>query len=522
MKMRRLFVLVLSLALLLPTFSANAASASNPTTATAAADLRVTLDRLLGEHALLAMIAMQKGVKGAADFQATAEALGKNTADLTAAIGSVYGADAGKAFNGLWSQHIGFFVDYVVATAKNDEDGRKAALAKLDNYRADFSSFLASANPNLDASQLAAGLQIHVNQLVSAFDSYVKGDYTTTYASFRKAFAHMFGTGAGLSAAIVAQFPDKFNNTSTATPAVELRVALDRLLSEHAALAILAMQKGIDGAPDFQAAAGALGENTADLTAAIQSVYGDAGAKAFNGLWSNHIGFFVDYVVATAKKDEAGKKDALAKLDNYRKDFSTFLATANPNLKADALADGLQMHVNQLVSAFDSYVNKDYATTYASVREAYAHMYMTGDGLSAAIVAQFPDKFKTASASTVVTTLKIGSKQLDVNGKMVSIDVAPFIQNGTTFVSLRSLSEAVGADVTWDNKTRTVGVMVGNDMATFVIGKDSMVFNGETKQIGTKLFIKEGRTQIPLRFIAELLGWKVEWNGNSGSVTLSK
>lgn len=358
-----------------------------------AADLRITLDRLLGEHALLAMTAMQKGVKGAPDFQAVAEALGKNTADLTAAITSVYGEDAGKAFNNLWSQHIGFFVDYTVATAKKDEAGRKAALAKLDNYRADFSSFLAKANPNFEAKALADGLQMHVNQLVSAFDSYVKGDYKTTYASFRAAFGHMFETGAGLSGGIVAQFPDKFNNTKTSTPAVELRVALDHLLSEHAALAMLAMQKGIDGAPDFQAAAGALGENTADLTAAIASVYGKKAGEAFNGLWSGHIGFFVDYVVATSKNDEAGRKAALAKLDNYRTDFSTFLASANPNLEASALADGLQMHVNQLVSAFDSYVNKDYATTYASYREAYAHMYATGDALSGAIVAQFPNKF---------------------------------------------------------------------------------------------------------------------------------
>jgi hypothetical protein len=41
---------------------------------------------------------------------------------------------AGNAFKGLWDTHIGFFVDYVVATANNDEEGRQAARDELDDY----------------------------------------------------------------------------------------------------------------------------------------------------------------------------------------------------------------------------------------------------------------------------------------------------------------------------------------------------------------------------------------------------
>ena len=56
-----------------------------------ATDLRVTLDRLLAEHALLATFAMQKGLGGEKDFDAIAGALDANTVDLGAAIGSVFG-----------------------------------------------------------------------------------------------------------------------------------------------------------------------------------------------------------------------------------------------------------------------------------------------------------------------------------------------------------------------------------------------------------------------------------------------
>ena len=60
-------------------------------TMSAAADLRVTLDSLLGEHALLAVAATQKGFDGAADFEAAAAALDANSVELAEAIGSVYG-----------------------------------------------------------------------------------------------------------------------------------------------------------------------------------------------------------------------------------------------------------------------------------------------------------------------------------------------------------------------------------------------------------------------------------------------
>ncbi|MGH3091217.1 MAG: hypothetical protein ACRDOG_02635, partial [Gaiellaceae bacterium] len=59
-----------------------------------AADLRVTLDRLLAEHGELAVFAMQKGFDGSKDFDAIAAALDENTVALGEAIGSVYGDEA--------------------------------------------------------------------------------------------------------------------------------------------------------------------------------------------------------------------------------------------------------------------------------------------------------------------------------------------------------------------------------------------------------------------------------------------
>lgn len=67
-------------------------------TTSPATDLRVTLDKLLGEHAMLAQFATQKGLEGKPDFQAIAGALDQNSVALGDAIGSVYGDEARETF----------------------------------------------------------------------------------------------------------------------------------------------------------------------------------------------------------------------------------------------------------------------------------------------------------------------------------------------------------------------------------------------------------------------------------------
>ncbi len=367
-----------------------------------AADLRVALNRLLAEHASLAMEAMRQGVDTGdlsdPEFAAAAGALGSNTDDLTAAIESVYGADAGDAFRAQWEAHIGFFVDYTVGVATDDQAAKDAALDELAGYREDFAAFLDSATGGgLPADAAADALQMHVDQLVAQIDAYADGDYDGAYAAAREAYAHMSMTADALALAIIQQDPDTFTGNDLAwSPAVDLQIALDMLLSEHAIIAVQAMRNGVTGAPDFDASAGALGSNTDDLTAAIESVYGaDAGA-AFRTQWEAHIGFFVDYTVGVATDDQAAKDAALDELAGYREDFAAFLDSATGgNAPAGPVADALQAHVDQLVAALDTYADGDFEAAYAAEREASAHMFMTGEVLAAAIAGQFPDQFPT-------------------------------------------------------------------------------------------------------------------------------
>jgi hypothetical protein len=177
-----------------------------------AADLRVTLDTLLGEHALLAIAASQKGLDGDEDFEAAAAALDANSMEVADAIGSVYGDEAAKQFldgPSLWRDHIGFFVDYTVGLAGNDKAAQQEAVDNLTGYTGAFSGFLAEAT-GLPQPALQEGVTMHVMQLKGALDAYAAGDHEEAYRLFREAYKHMVATGDTLATGIVQQSPDMF------------------------------------------------------------------------------------------------------------------------------------------------------------------------------------------------------------------------------------------------------------------------------------------------------------------------
>ena len=192
----------------------NADQFSNGDVTASASDLRVTLGKLLGEHALLAQFATQKGFSGSEDFEAIAGALDANSVQLSEAIGSVYGDEAAETFlNGenMWRDHIEFFVAYTTALANDDQAGQEQAVSNLMAYVEAFSSFLADAT-GLPQDALRESTEEHVNQLKGQIDAYAAGNYEEAYTLLREATHHMWMTGDTLAGAIVEQNPDQFGS----------------------------------------------------------------------------------------------------------------------------------------------------------------------------------------------------------------------------------------------------------------------------------------------------------------------
>jgi hypothetical protein len=178
--------------------------------ATAAADLRVNLNALLGEHMLIAAVATSHALGGREiPFKGAVAGLDANSGDIAKAIGSVYGPDAEKAFLPLWQKHIGFVVDYTTGVAAKDKAKQDKAVKDLIGYD-DFGAFLSSANPNLPKGTVAELVKGHILTLKDVVDAQAAKEWPKVYSNLRLAAGHMAMIADPLGMAIAKQFPERF------------------------------------------------------------------------------------------------------------------------------------------------------------------------------------------------------------------------------------------------------------------------------------------------------------------------
>lgn len=111
---------------------------------------------------------------------------------------------------------------------------------------------------------------------------------------------------------------------------------------------------------------------------------------------------------------------------------------------------------------------------------------------------------------------------VEVNGNLISFpDAKPFMDKSNRVqVPVRFVSEALGAEVRWNSQSKQVTVKMGEDTTVLTLGKKAFTVNGQTKQMDTVALEKQNRTFVPLRFVSEALGAKVNWHSDLYSVEI--
>ena len=107
-----------------------------------------------------------------------------------------------------------------------------------------------------------------------------------------------------------------------------------------------------------------------------------------------------------------------------------------------------------------------------------------------------------------------------VSGKEIKPETPAYIENGRTMVPLRFISEALGEKVDWNAETKSV--IIGDNKAVLAIGSKEIDANGKKITIDSPAVIKNSRTFVPLRAISEILGAKVDWDGATKTVSITK
>ncbi len=118
--------------------------------------------------------------------------------------------------------------------------------------------------------------------------------------------------------------------------------------------------------------------------------------------------------------------------------------------------------------------------------------------------------------------LKVGSTEMMVDGTAKLLSIAPFIERNTTMVPLRAISEAFGATVSYDAKTKSIEIVLGNTQVIMQIGYGTMIVNGKKIALPVPPVIKSGSTFIPFRVIAEAFNCDVKWASETKEITIER
>ncbi|SFH07024.1 Copper amine oxidase N-terminal domain-containing protein [Desulfotomaculum arcticum] len=128
------------------------------------------------------------------------------------------------------------------------------------------------------------------------------------------------------------------------------------------------------------------------------------------------------------------------------------------------------------------------------------------------------------SAGTVTPqpTPPIGSGiTVYVNYEPLTFDVSPSIIDGRAMVPLQEIMEALNAEVTWDNSTKTITATREGTTVALTINQAQAKANNQVVAMDVPAQLIDEHTMVPLRFISESLGAKVNWDETTKVVTIN-
>lgn len=126
---------------------------------------------------------------------------------------------------------------------------------------------------------------------------------------------------------------------------------------------------------------------------------------------------------------------------------------------------------------------------------------------------QLPPETEVPGLKSYFRSLSDLGVQVYIDGELLHTDVNARIINGRTLVPMRAIFERLGASVSWDGTAQTVTGAKDDISITLPIGKATAVKNGTALVLDVPAQIISGRTMVPVRFVAESLGCKVEYDG---------
>lgn len=108
-----------------------------------------------------------------------------------------------------------------------------------------------------------------------------------------------------------------------------------------------------------------------------------------------------------------------------------------------------------------------------------------------------------------------------VNNSEISSDVSPFIVNGTTYVPIRFISQALNVEkIEWNQNSQSVIIQNGKKSMILFVNKNYFYIDNVYTKLSGSPVLKNGRTFVPLRLISETFGSTVNWDSDSYIISI--
>ncbi|MCQ6563546.1 copper amine oxidase N-terminal domain-containing protein [Paenibacillus mendelii] len=109
-------------------------------------------------------------------------------------------------------------------------------------------------------------------------------------------------------------------------------------------------------------------------------------------------------------------------------------------------------------------------------------------------------------------------------GQVIKTDAAPIVDQGRVLVPARAVTEALGAKVQWDAKTKTATIQKWSEIVKLKQGEKSALINSEggsemyPVKLDVSVKVLHNRVYVPLRFISEQYGYRITWANNKVAI----
>lgn len=115
----------------------------------------------------------------------------------------------------------------------------------------------------------------------------------------------------------------------------------------------------------------------------------------------------------------------------------------------------------------------------------------------------------------------IGATRFKVDGELKDFEASPYIKNNRTYLPVRFVAENLGAEVKWDANNGTATIESEEALITISTNSKVIIIDGKSKKMDVMPEIVNGRMMCPIRHIAEALNCKVEWSVSENKAVIT-